>query len=50
MALCESFDRRMRSKRQCRIVILVSANISDAGGTNRKALKPSRAITRDPGY
>ena len=49
MALCESFNQRMRGKRQCRIVILISANISGAGGTNRKALKPSRAITRDPG-
>ena len=49
MALCESFNRRMRGKRQCRIVILISANIFGAGGTNRKTLEPSRAITRDPG-
>ena len=49
MALCESFNQRIRGKRQCRIVILISANISGAGGTNRKALKPSRAITKDPG-
>ena len=49
MALCESFNQRMRGKRQCRIVILIAANISGAGGTNRKALKPSRAITKDSG-
>ena len=47
--LCESFNQRIRGKRQCRIVILISANIFGAAGTNRKALKPSRAITRDPG-
>ena len=49
MVLFESFNQRMWGKRQCRIVILISPNISGAGGTNRKALKPSRAIIKDPG-
>ena len=47
MALCESFNRKMRGKRQCSIVIFISAYIFGADGTNSKALKLSRAITKD---
>ena len=46
MALCESSNRRMKKKRQYKIVLFSSANASGVGGTNSKALKPSAPNTR----
>ena len=50
MTLCESSNRKMSWQKACSVKsnLFISANASNAGGTNSKALKPSWAITSDP--
>ena len=51
MALCESSNRRItRPKALWKFVAFISANVTGAVGTNRKALKPSRTITKNPEF
>ena len=50
MALCESSYQRTRGEKALqKIVAFISANTTGAVGTNCKALKPSRAATKNPG-
>ena len=48
MALFESSNSENEGRKRSVESYFISANTSDAGGTNTKTLKPFRAITRNP--